>query len=264
MPERLQKILAGAGVASRRAAEKLITAGRVAVDGVTVCELGTRADAATQRITVDGKPIAAEVQHLYLVLNKPSGYVTTRSDRHAERTVMDIVTPELEAELGKGNPTVRGLHPVGRLDADSQGLLLLTNDGAFTQLLTHPKHQVPKTYVVTVKGIPDDDDLQKLRSGIPLFGRRTAPARVRLIRSDRITRRAMLEIELREGRNRQVRRMLQSLGHPAVKVTRVSVGAVHLGRLRPGQWRRLSEQELQSLRAAALEQPRPRKSAPDG
>src|SRR5688500_6831661 len=185
MQERLQKVLAAAGVASRRDAETLIAGGRISVNGRTVTEPGVRVDPERDNIAVDGQRIARDVEHLYIVLHKPAGYVTTREDPHATHTVMDLVRPALEARLGRGNPSVEGLHPVGRLDAQTQGLLILTNDGEFTQALTHPRHRVPKLYAASVRGIPTDEALDRLRTGVPLFGRSTLPARVRVTRIDR-------------------------------------------------------------------------------
>jgi len=251
MPERLQKLLAAAGVASRRAAEELIRQGRVAVDGQPVLELGTRADPATQRITVDGRPLPERIPHVYIALHKPAGYVTTRADPHAERTVMELVLPRLRGILGDEHPAIGGLHPVGRLDADSAGLLLLSNDGEFTQRLTHPRHGLPKLYRAVVKGSPAAEALQKLRAGIPLDGRRTAPARARVVSSDRGRDTSIIELELREGRNRQARRMLHAVGLPVVRLTRTRLGPVHLGRLRRGKWRFLSETEIAALTTAA-------------
>ncbi|MDH7569229.1 MAG: pseudouridine synthase, partial [Armatimonadota bacterium] len=169
MEERLQKILAGAGIASRRHSERLIAEGRVAVDGQVVTEMGTKVDPERHTITVDGRPVVAP-KHVYLLLNKPRGYVTTRWDPHAARTVMELV---------RDVPVP--VHPVGRLDKDTEGLLLLTNDGEFTHLLTHPRHQVPKVYVAHVKGYPDEEALQRLRTGVRLEGELTAPARVRVL-----------------------------------------------------------------------------------
>ena len=225
------------------------------VDGVTVTEMGVRADAERQIITVDGRRLTPPAQPLYLALHKPAGYVTTRSDPHAMQTVMDLVRREYRPEWGPIEPALAALHPVGRLDTMTEGLLLLTNDGDFTQRLTHPSHAVPKTYHALVLGVPGTEDLRRLRAGVSLNGRRTARARVRLLRAAPKANRATVEVVLREGRNRQVRRMLEALGHPVIQLRRVQVGAVRLRGLRLGKLRRLSESEI----AALLKPPRPRR-----
>jgi pseudouridine synthase len=244
---RLQKVLAAAGVASRREAEEWIAAGRVRVDGRVVTQLGTKVDPTSARIDVDGREIRTEVPHVYILLYKPRGFVTTRSDPHAPRTVMELIRPGLEARLGRGHPAVEGLHPVGRLDADTEGLLLMTNDGSFTQALTHPRHEVPKTYVAEVEGWPDREALTRLREGILLDGRPTARARVRLLPLRQADRRTRLEITLHEGRKRQVRRMLAAVGHPVKHLCRTRVGDLSLGRLKPGAWRFLDGAEVADL-----------------
>src|SRR5205085_6526553 len=150
------------------------------------------------------------------------GYVSTREDPHAAHTVMDLIRPPLEGKLGRGHPSIEGLHPVGRLDTQTEGLILLTNDGAFTHAMTHPRHGIPKVYLAEVRGIPTPEELEKLRTGVPLFGRRTRPARVRVGRVDRSRETASLEIELREGRNQQIRRMLQAVGRPVDRLKRIA------------------------------------------
>jgi pseudouridine synthase len=245
---RLQKALAAAGVASRRAAEALISAGRVSVDGRVVREPGTSVDPAAARIEVDGRPLAAEVPRLYVLLHKPRGYVTTRRDPHAPRTVMELVQPALEARFGRGHAAVAGLHPVGRLDADTEGLLLLTNDGDFTFALTHPAREVGKTYRAVVRGVPDDAAMARLREGVTIDGRVTAPARARRLAPERDG--AVIELEIHEGRKRQVRRMLEAVGHPVLRLKRVALGPLSLGNLRPGAWRLLTPAEVERLRAA--------------
>jgi 23S rRNA pseudouridine2605 synthase len=255
MEERLQKVLAGAGVASRREAESLISSGKVTVNGVVVKELGHKVDPVRDTVAVEGQGIARAVPFIYVLLHKPKGYVTTRKDPHATNTVMDLIIPPLEAKLGKRNPSVAGLHPVGRLDAQSEGLLILTNDGAFTQTLTHPSHQVSKLYQAEVRGIPDQAAIEKMRTGVPLFGQRTLPARVRVVKVDRSRNTARVEVEIREGRNQQVRRMLQAVGVPVDRLVRTAIGPVSLSRLRPGQWRFLTDAEVALLqkRAAPLD-----------
>lgn len=203
------------------------------------------------RITVDGREICTEVPHLYVLFYKPRGYVTTRWDPHAPRTVMELVLPGLEARFGRGHAAVEGLHPVGRLDADTEGLLLLTNDGALTHALTHPRHGIPKTYVAEVEGLPSRETLARLREGIVLDGRPTAPALVRRLPPDRTARGARLELTLREGRKRQVRRMLEAVGHPVRRLCRTRIGSLTLGNMKPGQWRFLTEAEVEALRRLA-------------
>jgi 23S rRNA pseudouridine2605 synthase len=235
---RLQKILSTAGVASRRASEQLILEGRVSVNGDVVRELGSRADPATDDIRVDGRRIRAERRHRYIALYKPRGYVTTRSDPQGRPTVIDL----LGRDIGY-------IYPVGRLDYDSEGLLLLTTDGDLAERLTHPRHEVERVYEAIVAGAPDDQAIKRLRRGIVLDGHRTAPAEVRrgaTVKSGQLT--TKLTISLREGRNRQVRNMCQAIGHPVRSLTRVRMGSVTLGRLGPGEWRELSGAEVAALK----------------
>src|SRR5256885_8694276 len=188
--ERLQKILSQAGIASRRASEKLMLEGRVSVNGATVTELGTKADLAHDDIRVDGRRIKAPERHRYLLLNKPRGYVTTRSDPHKRATVLDLLKGVREY-----------IYPVGRLDYDSEGLLLLTNDGDLAAKLTHPRHGVARVYEARVLGIPDAHDLSRLSRGITIDGRRTAPATAKLLGQSRDGGRATMELTIHEGRN---------------------------------------------------------------
>jgi 23S rRNA pseudouridine2605 synthase len=237
---RLQKILSAAGIASRRAAERLIAQGRVSVNGRTVTELGTRADPSRDDIRVDGRRVKAAEPLRYLLLNKPRGYVTTRSDPARRPTVIDLI------------PGVREyVYPVGRLDYDSEGLLLLTNDGDLAARLTHPKHGVEREYEAWVLGTPDERDVERLRRGLVIDGRRTAPAGVRVRDTGRGRRQGqtLLSLVLREGRNRQVRRMCEAVGHPVDALTRVRFGPLADARLKPGQFRDLTPPELRRLRA---------------
>jgi pseudouridine synthase len=221
------------------------------VNGQAVREPGTKVDPETAAIEVDGHPVPTGVPRLTLLLNKPRGYFTTRRDPHAPRTVLDLVLPGLRKLAGEeALPTaaIDGLHPVGRLDADTEGLLLLTNDGNLTFALTHPAREVPKVYVAEVRGgVPSPEALERLRGGIELEGRRTAPARARLLSAGE--GRASVEIEIHEGRKRQVRLMLAAVGHPVARLRRVRFGPLTLGRLQPGEWRILSEDEVARLRA---------------
>ncbi len=254
--ERLQKIIAAAGVASRRKAEQFITAGLVQVNGTTVTELGTKADPEHDHIRVNGKLIQGPDRYTYIVLNKPKGYVTTVSDPEKRPTVMDLV---------RG---VKGrVYPVGRLDWASEGLLILTNDGTLANALMKAASNVAKTYVVKVAGVPDTAKLDKLRAGVSIAekgGRRvrTAPARIRLIKeSDN----PWLEVTIVEGRNRQVRKMFEEVGHHVEKIRRVRYGPLSLD-MPPGAYRSLTLEEVAKLKAAASGaksfRPRPSETQP--
>jgi 23S rRNA pseudouridine2605 synthase len=236
--ERLQKILSQAGVASRRASEQLMLVGRVSVNGATVRELGTKADPGRDDIRVDGRRVKIAAHHRYILLNKPRGYVTTRSDPEGRPTVLDL--------LGRVREYV---YPVGRLDYDSDGLLLLTNDGDLAARLTHPRHGVSRVYEALVLGFPDAHDLKRLGRGVPIDGRSTQPALVKVLRTR--GEGAVLEITVREGRNRQVRRMCEAIGHPVSQLTRVAIGPLRDPRLKPGYWRDLESAEIARLQAAA-------------
>jgi 23S rRNA pseudouridine2605 synthase len=242
-PIRLQKILSAAGVASRRAAEALIAQGRVSVNGETVRVLGTKAEPQRDEVRVDGRRIGAAQPRRYILLNKPTGVVTTRRDPQRRRTVMDLLAGVREA-----------VYPVGRLDYDSAGLLLLTNDGDLAARLTHPRHGVLKRYRAEVAGVPDRAALASLAAGIVLDGERTAPAEIRLVAagSGQAASRAVVEIGIREGRNRQVRRMCEAVGHPVIALTRVAIGPLTDRTLRPGEWRDLTSRELVALRRAVV------------
>jgi 23S rRNA pseudouridine2605 synthase len=239
--ERLQKILSHAGVASRRAAEQLMLDGRVSVNGLVVRELGTKADPMRDEIRVDGRRVRAPERRLYILLNKPRGYLTTRSDPQRRPTVLDLL---------HGVPEY--VYPVGRLDFESQGLLILTNDGELAAGLTHPRNAVPRTYEATVLGIPDSHDLERLARGIVIEGRRTLPAVVTLVHPARgsSSDTAVINITISEGRNRQVRKMCEAIGHPVVELTRLAIGSIRDPKLKPGRWRNLTEQELRALRVA--------------
>jgi pseudouridine synthase len=249
MQQRLQKVLSQAGIASRRAAEKLIANGRVSVNGATVTEMGTKADLGADDIRVDGRRIKAAERSRYVLLNKPAGYVSTRSDPQRRKTVIDLL------------PGVREyVYPVGRLDYDTEGLLLLTNDGDLAAMLTHPRHGVERTYEAKVAGMPDDVALARLRKGIPLDGRRTLPADVSLINKGRRDRDGILLMTIREGRNRQVRRMCEAVGHPVRELRRTRIGPIQDRRLKPGEWRELRSDEVMALRKSAAGR-RPRAAA---
>jgi 23S rRNA pseudouridine2605 synthase len=242
--QRLQKILSTAGVASRRAAESYITEGRVSVNGETVTELGSKADPETDDIRVDGRRIKTVRRRIYLLLYKPRGYIASRSDPQHRPTVIDL--------LAKGG--VRDyVYPVGRLDYESEGLLLVTSDGDLAARLTHPSHEVEREYHVKVLGVPDDHDLDRLSKGIVIDGRRTRPADVKLlsVAEGSKAQHATLSIVVKEGRNRQVRNMCEAIGHPVDRLRRVRIGPITDDRIRPGEFRELDAKEVAALRRAA-------------
>ncbi|MFQ5513140.1 MAG: pseudouridine synthase [Myxococcota bacterium] len=230
---RLQKLLAAAGLGSRRACEELIQAGRVRVNGKVVRELGTRARPERDRISVDGRRIPRRPAPKSYLVYKPRGVVTTTRDPRARRTVIDLV------------PSGERLFPVGRLDAQSEGLLLLTNDGELADLLLHPSHGVPRVYRVSVQGRVRTSVLRQLTRGVDVDGRNLRALAVELQRSEE--GRSVLEITLVEGRRHQLRKMLRVVGHPVRRLVRVRFGPLRLGRLRPGEWRRLRPSEARAL-----------------
>ena len=238
---RLQKILSAAGVASRRTAETLIEQGRVTVNGKVVTELGTRAEPSIDEIKVDGRRLPRAKANQYFLLNKPRGYITSRSDPKHRPTVIDL--------LAKGG--VHGyIYPVGRLDYDSEGLLLLTSDGELAARLTHPRHGVAREYEVRVRGVPDRHALDRLARGVTIDGRRTATAEVRLgqVYDAESGPQGILSLVIHEGRNRQVRKMLDAIGHPVVQLRRVRIGPIADDRLKLGQFRSLTSGEIAALK----------------
>jgi len=235
-PERLQKYMARCGVASRREAESIILAGRVKVNKKTVTELGTKVDEDNDKVYLDGELIQPEKKLYYIMLNKPKGYVTTAKDEFDRKTVLELVA-DIDARL----------YPVGRLDYDSEGLLLLTNDGDFAFRMTHPTQHIPKKYRAIVSGIPDIGQVMKLRTGVEIDGYVTKPAKVEIGETRENT--TQLNITISEGKNRQIRKMCEAIGFPVIKLTRVCIGNVTLGNLPKGKWRHLSEGELNLLKA---------------
>ncbi len=236
--------MSAAGVASRRTAETLISQGRVSVNGKTVTELGTKADPASDEIRVDGRRIKTARAARYILLYKPRGYVTTRSDPQHRPTVIDL--------LEKGG--VREyIYPVGRLDYDSEGLLLLTSDGDLASRLTHPRHGVAREYEVRVRGVPEPRLLERLEKGVVIEGRRTSTAEVRLKKTfeGASGAQAVLSLVIREGRNRQVRKMCEAIGHPVVRLRRVRIGPITDDRIKPGEFRDLLPKEVHALKKAA-------------
>jgi len=232
---RLQKVLAQAGVASRRAAEILIEEGRVEVNGRTVTEQGRRVDPERDTIRVDGARIPPPRRHAYLVLNKPRGVVSTMDDPEGRPTISDYL----------GRHTRERLYHVGRLDTDTEGMLLLTNDGDFAQRMMHPRYELPKTYVAEVEGFVQNATLKRLERGVQLEDGWVRPDRGKL--GTRTDHRSMVTVVLHEGRNRIVRRMFDALGHPVRQLSRVQIGPVRMGQLRPGQVRELTREELGAL-----------------
>ena len=233
MKERLQKIISASGLMSRRAAEELIAAGKVSVNGATAA-LGDKAEAGTDRILVDGKVLPSAGEKLYIMLNKPRGYVTTLSDEKGRKNVSELVK-----ELGTR------LYPVGRLDMYSEGLLIMTNDGDFANRLMHPSHQVDKCYHTWVKGEDMGWAVELLRCPMEIDGYVTSPAQVDILELK--GEEALLGITIHEGRNRQVRKMCEAAGLKVTRLMRVSEGGVKLGTLKSGRWRRLTEEELNML-----------------
>lgn len=242
---RLQKILSAAGIVSRRGAEEFIVQGRVSVNGETVTELGTKADPDADDIRVDGRRLKPPRQRRYILLYKPRGYITSRSDPRRRPTVIDLLTTGGVRDY---------VYPVGRLDYDSEGLLLLTNDGDLAAKLTHPSHGVAREYEARVRGVPDRHALARLATGVMLDGRRTAPADVELrkiVDAPAGGAQAVVAVTIREGRNRQVRRMCDAIGHPVLRLRRVRIGPICDPNIRPGEFRELAPHEVSALKRAA-------------
>lgn len=232
-PERLQKILARVGLGSRRACEELIIEGRVTINGV-VATLGARADPGRDQVKLDGVPLSVMPGNVHYLVNKPAGVVTTASDPEGRPIVLSLV------------PSEPRVFPVGRLDVATEGLIVLTNDGDLAQHLTHPSHGVEKEYLAEVKGIPSAGALRKLRQGVELDDQMTAPARVGVVAP------GVIRLVIHEGRNRQVRRMCEAVGHPVVRLVRTRIGPIADSRLAPGSWRSLSPEEVRALASASL------------
>ena len=231
--ERLQKFMAECGIASRRKSEELIAAGKVKVNGA-VAHIGDKVDPKKDNVSVDGRKVTANRESVYIMLHKPRGYITTMSDEMDRKCVAELV-----ADVGTR------VYPVGRLDKDSEGLLLLTNDGEFANNMTHPSKHVPKTYRVTIRPDITDEQITKFMSGIMIDGKMTLPADVEILTKE--PGRVVMEVTICEGRNRQIRKMCEELGLEVARLKRVSVGPVKLGMLKPGKWRSLTPQEINLL-----------------
>lgn len=233
---RIQHYLAKCAVASRRKAEQIVREGRVAVNGEIITAPGTII-ATNDIITVNGVIVKPEKQKVYIMLNKPKGYVSTARDQFGRQTVLDLIK---ESEIHKFR-----LYPVGRLDYDTSGLIILTNDGDFTHRVTHPSYNINKKYIADVKGIPDEEDILNFSKGIDIGGYITSPAELKIIK--RLSSNARVSVIIHEGRNRQVRRMFESIGHSVLDLKRVSIGKLSLGKLREGEWRRLGDEEIKLI-----------------
>jgi len=235
LQERLQKIIAKAGIASRRRAEEMILQGIVTVNGKTVTELGTKADLEKDAIKVDGKRIRFDSEKVCLLLNKPKGCISTAHDPQNRQTVIDLVKKMKQR-----------VFPVGRLDFDAEGVLLLTNDGELTNKLIHPRYKIPKKYLVKVSDVPDEKDISKLRKGVYLKDGRTLPADVKFIKATKEN--SWLEITVYEGRNRLIKKMCFAIGHSVLKLKRIEFAGIKLGNLKPGEYRFLTDREMDGLK----------------
>ena len=230
--ERLQKLIAQAGICSRREAEKIISVGRVTVDGKIITELGAKADPSKNKIRVDGKLLRFNAEKIYILLNKPRGYVSTAHDERGRKTVLDLLGENFSGRV----------YPVGRLDLNSEGLILLTNDGDLTNALIHPRYEVAKTYRAKISGTVTEEKLDKLRAGVELDDGLTAPAEVYLLEDD------LVEVTIHEGRNRQVRRMFAAVGCDVKRLRRIKFAGLTLDGLRVGKWRTLTADEIAQLK----------------
>lgn len=240
MEERLQKIISQAGIASRREAEKLIADGKVTVDGQIVTEMGLKLDASKHKIMVHGKLLVSAEKHVYFILNKPKGYISTVKDDRGRKTVIDLL-PEVKERI----------FPIGRLDYNTEGLLLLTNDGALMNALLHPRNEIFKTYLATVDGEITRDKLNKLRNGVELSDGITAPAKVTIFDTEQMKGRTKLEVIIHEGRNRQVRRMFEAVGCEVKALKRTEFAGLNLSGLKRGEHRPLTKEELLYLQSMA-------------
>ena len=233
---RLEKYIATSGIASRRAVKKRIQAGSVTVNGEPVLVPGHPINVETDAVEFDGKPVEPLTEHIYLMLNKPAGYLTTRSDERGRPTVMNLVSDLPES-----------LYPVGRLDLETEGLLLFTNDGDFAYRLLHPSHEIEKTYLAWVQGAPNAAAVQRLREGVTIPGGTTAPAKVKRLKASKDGASTQFEVVIHEGKKRQVRLMFKAVGHLVIRLKRIRIGNLGLGSLPQGQYRRLTPTEISAL-----------------
>lgn len=231
---RLQKYMALAGVASRRKSEEIILNGHVKVNNKIVTKLGTKVDPKKDKVMVKNKLVKIETNSIYIMVNKPLGYLSTVKDEKDRKTVIDLIEGVEER-----------IYPVGRLDADTTGLLLLTNDGGLTYKITHPSNNVVKKYIAIVEGTPNKRELMQLRQGVFIDGRKTAPAKIKILK--RFDNDSIIEVQIREGRNRQVKKMFEKTNHPVKKLKRVAIGDINMGNLDIGNYRFLSDEEVDYL-----------------
>lgn len=234
MEIRLQKFLAQAGIASRRKSEELISNGKVKVNGLIVTELGTTINPETDIVKYNDKKVILEEEKVYFMLHKPIGYVTTAKDEKGRKTVLDLM---------KG--VSQRIYPVGRLDYDTSGLLLLTNDGDLTYKITHPKHEVEKIYVAKVKGVPTPNELDQFQKGLIIDGRKTSRAKINIINTNRTN--SVVSITIKEGRNRQVRKMCEAISHPVLELKRIAIGKLSIDNLEVSKYRSLTKEEIRYL-----------------
>jgi len=232
---RLQKYMALCGVASRRKAEELILAGKVKVNGKVITELGVKIDEEKDVVFYNGQVIKKDENLVYYMINKPMGVVSTASDEQGRRNVVDLIKTE------------HRVYPVGRLDIDTSGLLLLTNDGDLTYKLTHPKHEVAKIYVAKIEGTPSDTEMNQFRNGLAIEDYVTSEAKIDIVR--KFDDNSIVKIEIHEGKNRQVRKMCEKIGHKVLKLRRIRIGNLSIGELKPGEYRKLTNRELEYLRS---------------
>jgi len=231
---RLQKFLADCGVASRRKSEELITEGKVKVNGKLVTELGTKVIQGKDKVTVEGKELEQRKGNIYIMLNKPEGYITTAREQFNRHFIMELLTDVQER-----------VFTVGRLDMDTSGLIILTNDGDFADKITHPKNKINKTYIAEVKGFPDSAEMSKFKKGLKIEDYTTAPAEIRLVAKKKFS--SIVEIIIHEGRNRQVKKMCENIGHNVISLQRVALGGLELGSLPLGKWKHLTKKELDRI-----------------
>jgi pseudouridine synthase len=234
---RLNKYISRCGAASRRKADAVISAGKVRVNGKTVRRMGVRIDADSDIVEVDGRVISPAKKE-YIMLHKPPGILVSRGDNFGRPTILELIPPEM-----------RFLFPVGRLDRDSEGLLILTNDGELAHRLMHPSYKVTKDYIIEVRGHPEKNDLKRLRKGVVIDGRPAVPDEVRVLKNSLDA--TVFKVKLHEGRKREIRRIFDAVGYRVIKLRRVSFDGLHLGRLKPGKWRRLKPEEIRRIKAAA-------------